>query len=130
MGAWGCNIFQNDAALDWLLELQETVGFSLVDNTFDVVMNQADSYLDVDDGSRGLAACEVIARLKGAGGVPVEQLDEWVAKPRPVVDEERVARALAVIDRIVGSSSEVAELWDGIPEWRAAVDDLRRRVAG
>ncbi|MBX3468564.1 MAG: DUF4259 domain-containing protein [Planctomycetes bacterium] len=95
-----------------------------------------DAYLDADVACEALAACEVLARLAGRPGYQnayTESVDDWVAAHADLaVPPALVARATAVIDRVLGERSELAELWDegdGAP-WRATVDDLRRRVTG
>ena len=133
MGAWGTGTFDNDTAGDWADGLAERKDLSLVHETL-LTVASGDCYLDADDASEALAACEVVARLKGDGGprnAYTEAVDEWVeAHPQPV-PLELVALATAAIDRILGENSELAELWaesESAAEWRAAVEDLRRRV--
>jgi len=53
------------------------------------------------------------------GGIPQDQAPEDI-----------VQAALAVIDRVLSPPSELLELWDegDASEWRAAVDELRKRA--
>ncbi|MBA3818330.1 MAG: DUF4259 domain-containing protein [Deltaproteobacteria bacterium] len=132
MGAWGPDTFENDAACDWIADLVEVHDLSVVEAAIAVARETGDDYLDVDDGCEALASCEVVARLQGAGGkrdAYSEELDAWVkAHPIPL-PPELVANALEAIERVTGKDSELAELWDGDPEWQKAVADLRARVA-
>ena len=90
-------------------------------------------YLDSDLGCNALAACEVLARLRGQAGYTdayTEKVDKWVAMHQIIPSTEILSRASAAIDRILADNSELSELWDegGGDEWRAAVEDLRRRL--
>ena len=83
MGAWGTGIFDNDMACDWTGELDGADDLSPVEEALDEVLAIGDGYLDSDEASGALAACEVIARLKGNWGkrdAYSEDLDEWVKK--------------------------------------------------
>ena len=134
MGAWGTGVFDNDAAGDWAAELEDTDDLSLVEETFQEVLDVGDDYLDSDEACRALAACEVVARLKGNRGVRnsyTKDVDDWVEAHRQTPSDGLVRMGLAVIDRIRTPPSELPELWGegDATEWNAAVDDLRARVA-
>lgn len=133
MGAWAADTFGNDTACDWTYGLAKVDDLSLVRRTFEAVLNVGEDYLDADIASEGLAACEVIARLKGNWGLrnPYSKtIDNWVEAHRISPPENLVHAALAVIDRILAQPSELLELWEegDASDWRAAVDDLRDRV--
>jgi hypothetical protein len=131
MGAWGTGNFDNDTACDWVYELQETDDVSLVRNT---LADVGEDYLDSDVACMALAACEVIARLKGQWGPRnsyTEDVDKWVEAHPQKVPADLVQQAVKVIDRILGPESELSELWkdgDTADEWQKVVDDLRRWV--
>jgi hypothetical protein len=132
MGAWGVLAFDNDDANDWAYELDNVTDLSLVESAFETV-ESADDYLEAPEASNALAACEVLARLKGHPGytnVYTEKVDEWVKQNPQTPSPELIARGHAVIDRVLGEDSELLELWsEGDPsEWLAAVEDLRRRM--
>lgn len=134
MGAWGANTFDNDTACDWVYSLEETNDLSLVEEAFDNVLKLGDAYIDSDVASEALAACEVIARMKGNWGVRnsyTESVDQWVEAHRVKPPEQLVQRALAVIDRIVGEDSELRASWEAeayASQWHAAVNDLKQRL--
>lgn len=135
MGAWGTGSFDNDTACDWSYELEETTDLSLVKQTLAQVLEIGEDYLDADLASSGLAACEVIARLRGKGGVQnsyTETVDKLVASHPIHVPPDVIKQTLFVIDRILSSQSELLELWEeseDAKEWRESVADLRARVA-
>jgi hypothetical protein len=136
MGAWGANSFDNDTANDWAYGLEDVEDLSLVSAAITAVLTVGTDYLDAGFACEAIAACEVIARLKGNWGerdAYTEEVDSWVAAhpiqpPRLLVDQ-----ALQSIDRILAPKSELMELWDEggrNEEWHAKMDDLRARVAG
>ncbi|MDB5320263.1 MAG: hypothetical protein JWN40_1894 [Phycisphaerales bacterium] len=133
MGAWGVLAFDNDEACDWASDLDDVDDLSLVEAAFKVVEDSGGDCLDAHDATDALAACEVLARLRGEPGYNnayTEGVDAWVAA-HPIDPQPRMlARAEAVIARVLGKKSELRELWDdGVgAEWREAVDDLRRRL--
>jgi hypothetical protein len=133
MGAWGVLAFDNDTANDWAYGLDDVADLSLVKSAFDEVADVGDDYLDQDLACNALAACEVLARLRGKPGYRnayTEKVDEWVAAHKHVPPPRLLARASAVIDRILGEQSELRELWDegDGTEWREAMEDLRQRL--
>ena len=60
MGAWGLGIFDNDSALDWVYDLVESTGTTVLREAFDNVIN-GEEYIDVDFGSAAVAAASIIA---------------------------------------------------------------------
>jgi hypothetical protein len=135
MGAWGTGTFDNDTACDWGYDLEESNDLSLVAAAFAEVLDSDEDYLDQNAACNALAACEVLARLKGNWGVRnpyTEAVDKWVEDHPQTPPPALVARGNAAIDRVLGDDSELRELWDegDDGEWLAAVEDLRRRLNG
>lgn len=133
MGAWSADTFGNDAACDWTYGLEKVDDLSLVQQALEAVLAVGNEYLDADIASEGLAACEVVARLKdnwGQRNPYSEPVDNWVEAHQINVPDNLVQAGLAVIDRILASDSELLDLWEegDATEWRAAIDDLRERV--
>ena len=134
MGAWGPLTFDNDTACDWSYDLENTDDLSLVESAFaEVEQTGPDDDLDQDLACNALAACEVLARLRGHPGYNnayTEAVDHWVAAHKLPPSTDLLARADAVIDRVLADNSELADLWreSGDTEWKAAVEDLRRRL--
>lgn len=135
MGAWAEDTFGNDTACDWVGSFLEKPGLKAVWAAIMAVQN-SEEYLDSDEASDCLAACEVVARLQGQWGqrnAYSEKLDAWIEANPTEVPEKLKKAADAAIERILGPDSELPELWDedGRNEaWHEAVDDLRRRVWG
>lgn len=134
MGAWGVLAFDNDDACDWAHGLKEVGDFSLVESALDAV-EAADDYLEAPDACNALAACEVVARANGGGGYKnsyTRVADAWVQEHKPKPSPSLIQRAHRAIDRILAEQSELRELWDesdtSSKQWRAAVEDLRKRL--
>ena len=133
MGAWGVLALDNDTANDWAYGLDDVEDLSLVESALNEVVDVGGDYLDQDIACNVLAACEVLARLRGEPcyrNAHTEKVDAWVAAHELVPQPELLARASDVIDRILGEKSELRELWDegDGTEWREAVENLRQRL--
>ena len=132
MGAWGHLAFDNDTANDWAYDLDDATDLSLVEDALEAL--DGHEYLDQDVACVALAACEVLARCLGNSGYKnayTEKVDAWVAARAMQPSAALLERASTAIDRIVGDNSELRDLWaesDELKEWRASVDDLRRRL--
>lgn len=134
MGAWDVDSFDNDMACDWAYELEGSRSLSVVQTTLEEVLDVGGAYLESDLGCTGLAACEVLARLKGNWGkrdAYTETVDKWVEAHPQEVPSNLIDMAVSAIDRIVSKQSELAELWaeSDATQWQTAVNDLRERVA-
>ena len=135
MGAWAEDSFGNDSAADWAGQFAEGGrGLEAVVETLNAVMQEGEDYLDSDFAADAIAACEVIARLRGHWGKRSpysEKLDAWVESHPQEVPQDLLQLALRVLERILGENSELQQLWDdgGRNEaWHAEMDDLKRRV--
>lgn len=131
MGAWGALAFDNDEANDWAYDLEDAFDLSMVAKAFAEV--ERGGYLESSTASEALAACEVLARLKGRPGYTnayTDKVDRWVAAHQINPPVDLVSRGNAAIDRILGDDSELRELWaeSGDEDWLAAVADLRSRL--
>ena len=79
---------------------------------------------------------ELVSRVAGivaafASERGLEQAEVRFAARSIVVPPSLQKRASAAIDRILGDESELRDLWEEGSEgaaWRAAVEDLRRRI--
>lgn len=137
MGAWGVLAFDNDTACDWAGDLAGAGNLRFVSSPLvSIDALGEDAYLDAGSASVALAACEVLARLRGNPGYQnafTEPIDVWVATHPNSPPPQLLKLADRVIDRILGDQSELRQLWDESDDaqsWRDAVDDLRSRVTG
>jgi hypothetical protein len=131
MGAWGAGTFQNDTAVDWVAQLQESSDDSLLRHAIEPAAAIDGSYLDSGVAAIALAAAEVVAAAKGQpGGDLPESLSSWVAQFGSDVGDDLPIPARQAVERIA-ASSELKELWDeaGDNDWNDVVGDLRARLA-
>ena len=133
MGAWGIGLFDNDDAADWggdLDEQEDRLGF--VAATFDTV-SDADPFLEVADANSAIAAAAWLV-----AGLPDNPVPESTYAPEspPPADSPAVralaARAVPVLQRVLGEDSEWLDLWaesgdDGPP---TAVRELVSYLGG
>ncbi|MFL5860956.1 MAG: DUF4259 domain-containing protein [Solirubrobacteraceae bacterium] len=131
MGSWGVGSFENDAAAEWFLRVEEAPdpGAVMVAAIDDVLSPAEEPELDLCQ--EAVAAAELFACC--AGQLP-ERLPDTVAgwiqthSHGPHADE--VVLAVQAVGR-VREESELRELWeadDDCAHWLAAVDDLLSRL--
>ena|SRR5690606_22855797 len=132
MGTWDATSFGNDTANDWVYDLEECNDLSHIENSLQQVLDVGDDHLDSDLATEAVAAAEVVAWLDGKPS-PVnaytEKIATWVAANPIRPSAEIKQMALQALDRIQQDQSELLELWEGDPEWTAAMNDLRDRLS-
>ena len=134
MGAWGYANFENDTALDFVWEIEES-GVSTIIHAIKKINTVAETeQLDADECTEALAAIEYIATAKGnmSEDFP-ESAEEWMAKYKgtELTDAGLVAESHKAIDRIK-SNSALKELWaeteDG-ESWLKVLEGLKSRIS-
>ncbi len=131
MGAWDYGNFENDDLLDWLddfVETEDPIGFI----TYALqALDEPTGYLDVDLCLEALAACEVIAALKGAPSPELpESVQDWVQAHQFEEVQHLRASALRAIGQVT-TESELKNLWedsDDYSSWLAVQTDLQARL--
>ena len=132
MGTWGPGSFENNRALDWVWDLEQTEDLSVVEQA--VACKVADDgYLDADVGIAAVAAAEVVAALLGK---PSDKLPEgviaWIEAHHGLDPSHLRDPCLRAMDIVLGEDSELEELWhaagDGYDAWRRGVETLRDRL--
>jgi len=131
MGAWATGVFDNDDAGDWVWELEDAIGLTVLHTAFASMSSQSD-YLEAPDCSIALAAAEVVAALSGHPAQALPNLvSSFVERNNSPPSSNLIATALNAVERI-RSGSELRELWDASghsSEWLNAVADLEARLA-
>jgi hypothetical protein len=154
VGTWGDGTFENDTAVDWILEVKERGDASTVRMAL-MAVAVADNagLLDAHIGCEALAACEIVAAALGLA--PSAPENPRIAEVVPALaafaegatgDVEVVAArmpelvgdvelARRAVDAVLDSErSELHMLWSEenwtSPHWLAVVEDLRRRLDG
>lgn len=135
MGVWDVGTFDNDTAGDWAYDLETQQDTAFVAATLGRVLDTGSDYLDADVACEGLAAAEVVARMRGEWGVRnayTETVDRWVEVHPGRPSAELVGQAVAAIDRVMAAPSELLELWsesEDFTRWQETVADLRGRLS-
>lgn len=126
MGAWGAGNFDNDTALDWVYELEETDDLFLIESAINAVVDE--EYIDADVGCEALVAMEAVARLMGNFGKEnpySEDLDRWVQEHPLNIDDRLLIRSKKALELITGEQSELKELWEETEEYEAWLQELK-----
>lgn len=131
VGSWGAASFENDAAAEWFLLVEEASDPGAVMATaIDNVLGAAEEP-ELDPCCEAIAAAELLACC--AGQLPDRLPDNvkgWVQTNSHGPHADEVALAIQAVTR-VREESELRELWemdDECPQWLADVDDLLSRV--
>jgi hypothetical protein len=137
VGAWGEGAFDNDTAADWSWEFENTdltAGLRLVTGALSAAA-QADAaaYLDADDGTRAVAAAELVASINGQPIAESSYNDtarRWIARVHPGSDPSLTNLARQAVFRVTTENSELAQLWDdtGSSSWRSAMSELQDKL--
>lgn len=133
MGAWGEKAFQNDSALDWVADLEEDGIDALHDVLGRVAGAGANDYLDVDDGSAAIAAAEIVAATVHGLSRLNHDAQAWLRENDAEIGDEEMDLARRAVERVLGTSSELCELWDeggADNDWRKDVHALLVMLGG
>ena len=130
MGSWGLGNFENDDALDYLAELEESYGADLIV----AALNDAliDGYLEMPVASAALVAAEALAakNMNPRADLPTE-IRDWLGRAKFPLTEQLLRQAHAAVAR-VETDSELAEESTCKPnadEWHAELADLKVRLS-
>ena len=136
MGAWGFGIFENDDALDWVLDFEDH-GVAAIERVFDAVMTS--DYVEAPDASAALAAAEVVAAVSGRPSNRMwDNFQDAINEHKAAVAaaSELKDEAQAVVRRVL-TDSELMQLWsegegpeaqEVFKTWQATVLDLAARL--
>lgn len=128
MGAWGIGIFENDAALDFVCELNEADDLKrLFKDLFDRVIEE--EYFIQDEGCNVLVAAALINSIKNKDKYLdlFESESELMKKVEAYKFTDLVDECLEALKAVLSEKSELKELWedtDYFDEWKAAVLEL------
>lgn len=122
VSGWDVGPFDNDGAADFCIELDDLMEQdrpTAIREALETAVRE-EGYLDVDDGSRAVAAAALVA-AQCPGGRPVG-VGYGPERPIPVLPDDLRALAVQALDRVTDEDSEVQGLWgedeDASEEWR------------
>ncbi len=129
MGTWSCEPFGNDGALDWAQALEGLTDFGFVAKTLQQALDDDDGPLEADLAEEAVAAAEVVARALGRGTQTdgyAKGVDAWLQTLSAKPDARIIALARRVLERVLGSDSELRELWEESSEYAAWQESMQR----
>ena len=135
MGTWSHEPFGNDTAIDWAYELQNTQDFVLVEQAIQRVLDCGPEYLDADLAVEAVAATEIIAKALGRGtqsDAYTKEVDAWLKSISAVPTSTLRSNAHQAMSRILGSDSELKELWEeseDLESWQSSVRLLQSAMS-
>jgi hypothetical protein len=129
-GAWGYGSFENDDALDWVLELERASGPQFLQTTVQQV-DTGTKYVEAPICAIALAAAEVIAAASGhPAKVLPSEVAAWIRRVRPTTSPLLLAAARAAVQKCrAPKDSELRELWQESKEEKAWLDDTASLLA-
>ncbi len=131
----GPGAFDNASADEWIAELRQRQPIAWLGNTVRNVLDYgAEKDVPALVGQFAIAAAELIARLRGHGDGTSgpEPITRWLEQRTLEVPPAIVTNAQAALDRLLMEPSGLLRLWEARGQgdaWKAAVADLKRRVA-
>ncbi len=136
MGAWGPGSFQNDDALDWVDSLAEYDDLSFITSTLERAIDEDlvtyhHNYVETENLDNVIAAAEVVVAIKGHPGPDIpEEVNEWIQRYHPVVDEYIMELTRRVVARLL-ETQELGDLWVDLSTyeaWRNVIENLQLRL--
>lgn len=133
MGAWATGPFDNDAAADWVRDLESAIPSTFVSTFRPVTAIELDVYLEEPEASEAIAAAEVVAAMRGFPGDAVRDRPEvlaWAEQHVGWLSVDLVNEAVSAVER-VRAASELRDLWaesEDFESWNSGLDDLLSRL--
>jgi hypothetical protein len=138
MGTWGTGYFEDDAALDFMSNIEQSPDPKrMLVKAFDTAIKS--DYLESDEGSAVIVAATYVDRqVNGtkfsteSNGVPLE-VDTFPDRHPEQNLVDLKAKAVSALARILGENSEINELWAENDEeyftWREGIQQLIGRLS-
>ena len=137
MGAWGHGFFEDDSALDFMIDLEED------DNPKEDISNALKigveaEYLETDEGNAIIVAAAYIDRQINGTKYSEPETDEPLdvdtfPDRHPEIDfKELRSNAVLALNKVLDEKSELNELWaeneEDYPSWRQGIEKLIQRL--
>jgi hypothetical protein len=130
MGTWGIGSFDNDGAVDWIMDFAEEQSLAKLHSAFRMVSDE-NGTIESIDAEEAIVAAEVCAALRGNVSIdfPDEELVEITREPL-LIPNELITTSIKCINSIL-SKSELKELWEETADfdnWNEDMKELRDRL--
>lgn len=131
VGEWGAASFENDAASEWFLLVEEAVDpGGVIASSLDSAVGESE-YLGLDESCAAIAAAELSASCAGHASVRLpDNVRYWVDTHPHQPHDSEIEQAVHAVQR-VRAESELRDYWDASAErdrWLREVDDLIARL--
>jgi hypothetical protein len=139
VGIWGPGSFQNDVACDLLLEILDGGDLPLLEDTLDgVLASRGQGHLI--DATTGVAAAELVARLRGQPsfrapapdevfvelevGPDLSAIDAWVESRRSALTEALIGKARRALALVLSETADLRKHWRDAQSFAAWQQEL------
>jgi hypothetical protein len=130
MGRWGYQIFDNDFACDFVLNVVGDGGIVAIEEALDRLLSSGDRDLETWEADEGLAAADIVARLLGSFGqrdAYTATIDAWVKGSPATASPAMVEKAQQAIRRILAEYNKYEDS-EEFDEWKREVNALMERL--
>lgn len=127
--------FKTTDAEEWLNDLQESFGFSLLQNTIEiaVIVGESDDVLEAVICHNALAAIEILTALRNQASPHLpSDIRLWVVTHQRLHLPHNLAQQAKKALLLIRQTSELRTLWQDspqFPQWLAQLDELEQRLA-
>lgn len=139
MGAWGYGHFENDAALDFMADIEESDNpKELLNDAFDTAIDADD--LETNEGTSAIVAAAYVdrqingTRFTSPGHDEPLEVDTFPDRHPDQNFSDLKEKAVQALDRVLDESSELNELWEeneeDYPAWRESIEQMIQRLGG
>ena len=137
MGAWGHRHYENDSALDFAAEVEESTNpKEIFANVFASVIES--DYLDSEDAAAAIVSATYVdsqvngTKFSGAESTELLEVDTFGVRHPNVDLADLQTKAVDALNKVLGDESELNELWleneKDYPSWRHEVEQLIKRL--
>jgi hypothetical protein len=127
MGTWQVGPFDNDDAMDFFDEVEETPDAQVPPKLRKalVAVVERPGRVELHEGHVAVAAACLVAAGRSRGAATGNtSVDAWLTAHRPAVTAEDQRVALAALDRVTGPESEWMDLWATTPSGSAVEERI------
>lgn len=137
MGAWGTGYFEDDAALDFMADVEESRDPKrILTRTFDKAIKA--QYIESHEGTAVIVAAAYVDRQTNGTKYskhnidPPLQIDTFPSRNPDHNFSDLREKAVIALNKILGENSEINELWaendEDYPTWKSGVQQLIMRL--
>lgn len=135
MGAWGHGPFEDDAALDFVWDIEEA------ENPKDIIIEALSraveaEYLEADEANAAIVSAAYIdSAVNGTKYTTPKMSEPYEVDTFPTrfpeLDLSDVkSKAIAALEKVIGEGSELKELWEESeePAWQNGIEEMIKRL--